>query len=69
MGCPYLEDCSKQKWIANDKSFKNPKKQDVCPFLKGIPTNHNPMIIIVKKTAKCRLTVRYLCFAVFYCDY
>lgn len=26
MSAPYLEGCSKQKWIANEKSFKNPTR-------------------------------------------
>ena len=37
MGCPYLGDCSKQKWIANDKSFKNPKKTRCLPVYEWNP--------------------------------
>jgi hypothetical protein len=39
MRCPYLEDCSKQKWTANVKSFKNPIRHTVrcrtCGFSRG----------------------------------
>lgn len=65
MGCPYLGDCSKQKWIANEKSFKNPRKQAVCPFPSGNPNETYPYLVISVKNAKCKLTVKHLCFAVF----
>lgn len=46
MGCPYLKDCLQQKWTVNDKSFKNPRKQAICPFSKGNPNETYPYLVI-----------------------